>query len=99
MPSAKYVRGYLSSLGLNDIGDALHARCNRTWGDGGWDIGPAGITVGGVVAIPPQDFVKFASGANCTPTPAKAKFEEIEDEPVVEDIDEDTSYMSKKKRR
>jgi hypothetical protein len=96
MPSAKYVRGYLSSLGLNgDIGTALYERCNRTWGEGNWDIGPAGIGAGGVIAILPQDFVRFASGASCTPSKPK---EDIEDAPVDED-EEFSSYASKKKRK
>lgn len=60
---AKHVRAYLSSLGLPDsAGDFFHERCNYLWGDGGWQIADAGITAGGVLVIPKNDYPLFMSG-------------------------------------
>jgi hypothetical protein len=62
MPSAKYVRGYLSSIGVNSaLGDALCARCDARWGVGSWDIGPAGVTAGGAVVVSATAYEAFIS--------------------------------------
>jgi len=80
MPSAKYVRGYLSSIGVDStLGNAFHARANALWGDGGWDIGPAGIVAGGQLVVPAASYMTFIKGI-AAPVAAAVEPEEVVEE-------------------
>jgi len=94
MPSAKYIRGYLSSIGIDStLGDAFHARANALYGDGGWDIGPAGIVAGGKVVVPPAAYMTFIYGIAA---PVAAPSAVVESESVE---DEDEKPVSRRRHR
>lgn len=82
MPSAKYVRGYLSSIGIDStLGDAFCARCDAFWGAGGWDIGPAGVSAAGGIVVLPADYVSFVTGTpKAAPAAVAAEPDPVEDD-------------------
>ncbi len=85
MPSPKYVRGYLSSIGVDStLGDALCARADSLWGVGGWDIGPVGIAAGGKVVVPAASYMTFINGIAApvavAPVAVEPESGEVEDE-------------------
>lgn len=94
MPSPKYVRGYFSSIGIDStLGDAFCARCNAFWGEGGWDISPAGVSAAGGIVVLPADYVSFVTG-----TPKAAPVAELP-AAVEPEAEEEDAPRSKRKHR
>jgi hypothetical protein len=94
MPSPKYIRGYLSSIGIDStLGDAFHARANALYGDGGWDVCPTGIVAGGKLVVPAAAYMTFIYGIAA---PVAAKPVEVESESAE---DEDEKPVSRRRHR
>lgn len=95
MPSPKYIRAYLGSIGIDStLGDALCARADSLWGAGGWDVGPSGISAGGKVVVPAAAYMTFIYGI-AAPIPAPVPKAPV----VVDEGEKDDKPVSRRRHR
>lgn len=99
MPSPKYIRAYLGSIGIDStLGDALCARADSLWGVDGWNVGPSGISAGGKVVVPASAYMTFIHGiAAPVPTPAPAAAPKAS--AVVDEGEKDDKPVSRRRHR